>query len=84
MLYKNAKLYILIIYFFLFYSGSNPIRIARPPELAGMTLESRLVSYDWENQLDSFQEATRRGSFKPLCWTSKPSLLPVSNNNYLY
>ncbi|XP_026481393.1 MOXD1 homolog 2-like [Ctenocephalides felis] len=62
------------------HSGSNPIRIARPPELAGMTLESRLVSYDWENQLDSFQEATRRGSFKPLCWTSKPSLLPGTEN----
>ncbi|XP_030746402.1 MOXD1 homolog 2 [Sitophilus oryzae] len=56
--------------------GSNPVRIAAPPELAGMTLESRLVSYDWDNQFQSFQEATMRGSFKPICWTSQLMLLP--------
>ncbi|KAB0798512.1 hypothetical protein PPYR_09505 [Photinus pyralis] len=56
--------------------GSNPVRISAPPELAGMTLESRLVSYDWENQFQSFQEATKRGSFKPLCWTTQSTLLP--------
>lgn len=61
-----------------FSSGSNPVRIAAPPELAGMTLESRLVSYDWDNQFQSFQEATMRGSFKPICWTSQLTLLPVS------
>ncbi|KAF2903719.1 hypothetical protein ILUMI_02456 [Ignelater luminosus] len=56
--------------------GSNPVRISAPPELAGMTLESRLVSYDWENQFQSFQEATKKGSFKPLCWTAQSTLLP--------
>lgn len=61
-----------------YYSGSNPVRIAAPPELAGMTLESRLVSYDWDNQFHSFQEATMKGSFKPLCWTTQSTLLPVS------
>lgn len=64
--------------FLLYCSGSNPVRIAAPPELAGMTLESRLVSYDWDNQFHSFQEATTKGSFKPLCWTTQSTLLPVS------
>ncbi|XP_055371839.1 MOXD1 homolog 2, partial [Condylostylus longicornis] len=56
--------------------GSNPVLISLPQELAGMTLESRLVSYDWENQFDKFQEVTRRGSFKPLCWGAKNVLVP--------
>lgn len=42
-----------------------------------MTLETRLITYDWEKHFGSFQEATRRGSFKPLCWAKKPVLLPV-------
>ncbi|VEN48374.1 unnamed protein product, partial [Callosobruchus maculatus] len=61
--------------------GSNPVRIAAPPELAGMTLESRLVSYDWDNQFDSFQEATIKGSFKPLCWSSQSTLLPNTDRD---
>ncbi|KAG7212297.1 hypothetical protein KM043_012624 [Ampulex compressa] len=56
------------------YRGSSPVRIQEPQELAGMTLEERLVSYDWETSFQSFQEATRRGTFKPLCWTSKGAL----------
>lgn len=43
-----------------------------------MTLERRLTSYDWENQFESFQDATRKGSFKPLCWTPTNTMLPVS------
>lgn len=66
------------------YSGSNPVKISAPPELAGMTLEDRLVSYDWENQFYSFQEATRRGSFRPLCWTAQSTLLPVSINKMIH
>lgn len=65
-------------------SGSNPVKIAAPPELAGMTLETRLVSYDWDNQFRSFQEATMRGSFKPICWTSQMTLLPVSDFKLLF
>ncbi|XP_055923857.1 MOXD1 homolog 2 [Eupeodes corollae] len=57
-------------------TDSNPVLISSPPELAGMTLESRLVSYDWENQFEKFQQATRRGSFKPLCWGAKNHLIP--------
>lgn len=53
------------------------MKISAPPELAGMTLEERLVTYDWENQFHSFQEATRKGSFRPLCWTAHSTLLPV-------
>lgn len=60
-------------------SGSNPVLIASPPELAGMTLESRLVTYDWKNQFDSFQQVTRRGSFKAICWDAKNILIPVSH-----
>lgn len=59
-------------------SGSNPVLIASPPELAGMTLESRLVSYDWKNQFDSFQQVTRSGSFKAICWDAKNAMIPVS------
>ncbi|XP_055620959.1 MOXD1 homolog 2-like [Toxorhynchites rutilus septentrionalis] len=57
-------------------SGTNPVVIASPPDLAGMTLEKRLTSYDWANQFESFQYVTRRGSFKPLCWTPNNSMLP--------
>ncbi|KAJ6646317.1 MOXD1 like 2 [Pseudolycoriella hygida] len=57
--------------------GSNPVLIASPPELAGMTLESRLVTYDWKNQFKSFQQVTRRGSFKAICWDAKNILIPV-------
>ncbi|KAJ8932321.1 hypothetical protein NQ314_014758, partial [Rhamnusium bicolor] len=64
--------------------GSNPVRIAAPPELAGMTLESRLVSYDWDNQFQSFQEATMKGSFKPLCWTAQSTLLPNTDKESHY
>ncbi|XP_048505129.1 MOXD1 homolog 2 isoform X2 [Athalia rosae] len=57
-------------------SGSSPVKIQAPPELSGLTLEERLVSYDWETGFQSFQEATRRGTFKPLCWSSRGVLLP--------
>uniref|UniRef100_A0A182M269 Copper type II ascorbate-dependent monooxygenase C-terminal domain-containing protein n=1 Tax=Anopheles culicifacies TaxID=139723 RepID=A0A182M269_9DIPT len=59
-------------------SGTNPVVIASPAELAGMTLERRLTSYDWENQFESFQDATRQGSFKPLCWTPTNTMLPMA------
>uniref|UniRef100_A0A1A9ZTT9 DOMON domain-containing protein n=3 Tax=Glossina TaxID=44049 RepID=A0A1A9ZTT9_GLOPL len=57
-------------------TDSNPVLISAPPELAGMTLEVRLLSYDWRNQFNEFQEATRRGSFKPLCWGVKNRVVP--------
>ncbi|XP_039963293.1 MOXD1 homolog 2 [Bactrocera tryoni] len=59
-------------------TDSNPVLISSPPELAGMTLEARLISYDWQNQFDEFQEATRSGSFKPLCWGAKNHVIPGS------
>ena len=54
------------------------MKIKLPEELRDMTLETRLITYDWEKHFGSFQEATRKGSFKPLCWAKKPVLLPVS------
>ncbi|XP_036325473.1 MOXD1 homolog 2 isoform X2 [Rhagoletis pomonella] len=57
-------------------TDSNPVLISLPPELAGMTLEARLISYDWQNHFDEFQVATRSGSFKPLCWGAKNHVIP--------
>ncbi|PSN58487.1 MOXD1 2 protein [Blattella germanica] len=64
----------------LVFGGSSPVRIKSPPELEDMTLENRLVTYDWENNFRSFQEVTHKGSFKPLCWMKKPTLLPGTEN----
>lgn len=50
-----------------------------PEELAGMTLESRLISYDWKNQFDSFQKVTQSGTFKTICWDAKNIPIPVSH-----
>ncbi|XP_037935684.1 MOXD1 homolog 2-like [Teleopsis dalmanni] len=60
-------------------TSSNPVVISLPPELAGMTLENRLLSYDWENQFDRFQEATLSGSFKPICWGARNEIVPMSD-----
>ncbi|XP_065360032.1 MOXD1 homolog 2-like [Calliphora vicina] len=60
--------------------NSNPVVIASPPELAGMTLETRLLSYDWENQFDKFQEATMHGTFKPICSGAHNQILPISEH----
>ncbi|XP_034935719.1 MOXD1 homolog 2 isoform X2 [Chelonus insularis] len=56
--------------------GASPVIIEAPEELAGMTLEERLVHYNWETSFQSFQEATHRGTFKPLCWDSKGGIIP--------
>lgn len=42
-----------------------------------MTLESRLISYDWENQFDVFQKVTRNGSLRPICFDAKNNVLQV-------
>ncbi|XP_065360587.1 MOXD1 homolog 2 [Calliphora vicina] len=62
-------------------TDSNPVLISSPPELSGMTLETRLLSYDWQNHFNEFQDATRKGSFKPLCWGAKNHVVP--NTEYL-
>ncbi|KYN19430.1 MOXD1 like protein 2 [Trachymyrmex cornetzi] len=59
--------------------ASSPVMIQEPPNLKGMTLEERLVSYDWESNFQSFQEATRSGTFKPLCGSSKGALPGTEN-----
>ncbi|XP_003701320.2 DBH like monooxygenase olf413 [Megachile rotundata] len=50
---------------------SSPVLILKPAELTGMTLEDRLVSYNWKSDFQRFLDATRGGTFKALCWTSK-------------
>ena len=61
------------------YRGPSPLKIILPPELKGMTLEDRLVSYDWERNFHLFEEATRTGTFKPLCLNTKGALLPETS-----
>lgn len=55
------------------------MKIQEPQDLAGMTLEERLVSYNWAMNFQSFQEATRGGTFKPLCGGSKGALPGTDN-----
>lgn len=57
---------------------SNPVLILKPAELAGMSLENRLTSYDWQSQFDVFQRVTRNGSFRPICLDAKNNMLAVS------
>lgn len=73
--FSHIKLFFAVIFIF---RASNPVVIASPPELAGMTLETRLLSYDWEHQFDKFQQATLLGSFKPICSGAHHENLPVS------
>ncbi|XP_071513833.1 DBH-like monooxygenase protein 1 [Panulirus ornatus] len=64
---------------------SDPIKIRRPVELAGRTLEWRLVNYDWKNQFDYFQRATHSGTFNPMCWRRGHSLISeVEKMDYEY
>ncbi|XP_058831932.1 MOXD1 homolog 2-like [Topomyia yanbarensis] len=60
--------------------GANPIRIASPPEIAGMTLEERLLSYDWRVNFNAFQYVIRKGAFKPLCWSARNTPIPGTDN----
>ncbi|XP_033223528.1 MOXD1 homolog 2 [Belonocnema kinseyi] len=50
---------------------ADSVQIVEPRDLQGMTLEERLLSYDWQTKFQSFLDATRRGTFKPLCSNSK-------------
>ncbi|KAG0726697.1 MOXD1 2 [Chionoecetes opilio] len=57
-------------------SNSNPITIRRPIELAGKTLEWRLMNYDWKNHFQYFQHSTHTGTFNPMCWNRGESIIP--------
>ena len=63
---------------FPFNSGTNPVVIASPPELKGMTLEERLLTYDWQTQFRTFQKVTQKGSFKVHCVGATDATIPVS------
>lgn len=65
---------------FLTFRDSNPVLILKPAELAGMSLENRLTSYDWQSQFDVFQRVTRNGSFRPICLDAKNNMLAVSSS----
>ena len=56
------------------------MRIKSPPELADQTVEERLITFDWEKNFETFQEATRKGAFRPLCWGKTQALIDVSFN----
>lgn len=66
------------VVFLLSRSGSDPVRIKSPPELADQTVEERLITFDWDKNFHTFQEATRRGAFRPLCWGKTQALIDVS------
>ncbi|XP_032687202.1 MOXD1 homolog 2 isoform X2 [Odontomachus brunneus] len=59
--------------------GSSPVMIEEPKQLAGLTLEERLLGYDWVTNFQSFQEVTRSGTFKPLCGSGKGALPGTDN-----
>ncbi|OXU30637.1 hypothetical protein TSAR_003426, partial [Trichomalopsis sarcophagae] len=59
--------------------GPSPLKIMSPPELRGMTLEERLVTYDWQSNFQTFADATRQGTFKPLCSNTKGTILPETS-----
>ncbi|KAI9559612.1 hypothetical protein GHT06_013617 [Daphnia sinensis] len=60
------------------HPGSDPVRIKSPPELADQTVEERLITFDWDKNFHTFQEATRRGAFRPLCWGKTQALIDGS------
>lgn len=68
----------IVIRILLFLSDSNPVVIASPPHLAGMTLEERLLTYDWPKQFQTFQQVTQKGSFKVHCVGATDSVIQVS------
>lgn len=74
----RASLRLNLLIFILSFSGSNPVQIASPPELEGMSLETRLTSYDWDTNFETFQRVTQKGSFKSMCLNAKGAELPVS------
>lgn len=43
-----------------------------------MSLETRLISYDWENEFDAFQKVTKSGTFRVICADAKRIDVPVS------
>ena len=53
------------------------MRIKSPSELADQTVEERLITFDWDRNFHSFQDATRRGAFRPLCWLKTQALIDV-------
>ncbi|CAL4069816.1 unnamed protein product, partial [Meganyctiphanes norvegica] len=64
---------------------SQPIKISRPTELAGKTLEWRLLNYNWKDQFQYFQEATSTGTFNPMCWRRGHTLIPdIEKLDYKY
>lgn len=56
--------------------GSQPVLIAAPVPLAGMTLESRLLGYDWADGFEAFQRVTRGGSFVAMCTNARHKNVP--------
>lgn len=49
-----------------------------------MSLETRLLTYDWRHHFPEFQLATQRGSFRPRCWNANYNFLPVSHVMFFF
>ncbi|CAL4059209.1 unnamed protein product, partial [Meganyctiphanes norvegica] len=66
-------------------ASSDPIKIRRPIELAGKTLEWRLLNYNWKEQFQYFQHATATGTFSPTCLSRGHSILEeLEDMDYKY
>lgn len=79
-IFKLSSILMRLFHYFLLNRDSNPVLILKPAELAGMSLENRLTSYDWQSQFDVFQRVTRNGSFRPICLDAKNNMLAVSSS----
>lgn len=60
-------------------TSTSPVLIALPAALAGITLESRILSYDWASEFENFQRATLGGSFRAFCTDARHKTVEVSD-----
>ncbi|CAL4099780.1 unnamed protein product, partial [Meganyctiphanes norvegica] len=62
-----------------------PIKIRQPIELAGKTLEWRLMNYNWNQNFEYFQQTTSTGTFNAMCHRRGESILPeLEKRDYEY
>lgn len=76
--FNRVLVYLLVCVYSCICRNSQPVLITKPLSLAGMSLEDRLLSYDWKLQFESFQSATRGGSFRTVCLDAQNNVMKVS------
>ena len=58
--------------------SSDPIQIAEPVSLRGMTLEERLLTFDWKSDYSAFERAYTAGPVKATCQIDHEDIAPGS------